>query len=141
VREMADAGDEFGSHTVNHPILSTLDSVEVEREVKESQERIAAELKRPCHLFAYPNGSAADFTDRDKQALRSAGYQAAFSLRGRLNGSRPDLFEIDRVNVGRQLDTVMFDAAAVGMLGLARRARQRVVEARRGPALATARAR
>ena len=141
VREMADAGVEFGSHTVSHPILSTLDSVEVEREVKESQERIAAELKRPCQLFAYPNGSAADFTDRDKQALRNAGYEAAFSLRGRLNGPRPDLFEIDRVNVGRQLDPVLFEAAAVGMLGLARRARQRVVEARRGPALATARAR
>ena len=139
VRQMASAGVEFGSHTVNHPILSTLDAADVEREVRQSRERIEAELKKPCDVFAYPNGSAADFTERDKRALERAGYRAAFSLCGRLNGPDADLFQIDRVNIGRQLDPLMFETAAVGMLGLARRARQRVLAGTHALALGRAR--
>lgn len=141
VREMAEAGVEFGAHTVSHPILSTLDSADVDREVRESRERIESELKRPCRLFAYPNGSTADFTIRDKRALERAGYAAAFSLCGGLNARPSDLYQIDRINVGRQLDPVLFEAAAVGMLGLANRARQRMTTVTRPLAFATARAR
>jgi len=129
VRTMASAGVEFGSHTVSHPILSTLDTDSVDFEVRESKRCIESQLNRECETFAFPNGSPADYGQREKRALESAGYHAAFSLRGRLNGRRPDIFEIDRINVGRQLDTLMFETAVIGALGFARRARQRVLTA------------
>ena len=142
VRAMADAGVEFGSHTVSHPILSTLDDEDVERELRESRARIELELKRPCRLFAYPNGSAADFTPRDKRALHNAGYSAAFSLCGGLNTISSDLYQIDRINVGRQLDPLLFEAAAVGLLGFANRTRERMATVAGTPSsFATARAR
>lgn len=141
VREMADGGVEFGSHTVSHPILATLDTTDLERELRESRARIELELGRPCRLFAYPNGSAADFTDRDKRALEGAGYHAALSLCGGLNTVSSDLYQLDRINVGRQLDPLLFEAAAVGMLGFAQRARLRMTTLPGTPAFATARAR
>jgi peptidoglycan/xylan/chitin deacetylase (PgdA/CDA1 family) len=120
VRSLAAAGVEFGSHTVNHPIVSRLDGRSLEFELRESKRRLETELARPCDLFAYPNGSPADFGEREKQALAAAGYAAAFALTGRVNRRAPDLYALDRVNIGRQLDDASFDLAATGLLGLAR---------------------
>jgi peptidoglycan/xylan/chitin deacetylase (PgdA/CDA1 family) len=126
VREMAASGVEFGSHTVHHPILSTLDEGSLEHELVASKRHMTTELGIPCRTFAYPNGSPADFGAREKQALRQAGYEAAFSLNGRLNGPLPDVFELDRINIGRHLDPVTFQAATTGILAGARRMRQRM---------------
>ena len=123
-RTMASAGVEFGSHTVSHPILSTLEESALRMEVLESKRRIEAELRQACFALAYPNGSRADFGLREKSALREAGYQCAFSLTGRLNGARADQYELDRINVGREFDHATFEAALTGVLGAARRARE-----------------
>ena len=126
VREMSAASVEFGSHTVHHPILSTLDDSTLHRELCESKDRITAELATPCDAFAYPNGSRADYGVREKDALRRAGYRVACSLNGQLNGQHPDLFEIDRINIGRHLDLTRFEAATSGILGAARLVKQRM---------------
>ena len=126
VREMSSAGVEFGSHTVSHPILTTLDAPTLEMELVASKQRIESELRRPCVAFAYPNGSPADYGPREKDALRSAGYTCGFSLGGGLN-RQPDLYQIDRINVGRGLDLPKFQLEATGILGRARRARQAVI--------------
>jgi peptidoglycan/xylan/chitin deacetylase (PgdA/CDA1 family) len=123
---MRAAGVEFGSHTVSHPILSQLDADSLDRELQESKRRLETELGEACELFAYPNGSPADFGEREKRALERAGYRAAFALSGRVNRGTPDLFALDRINIGRQLDEATFEAAATGLLGLARRTRDRV---------------
>jgi peptidoglycan/xylan/chitin deacetylase (PgdA/CDA1 family) len=47
----------IGSHTVSHPILSTLDEKELEQEVAESRVQLEAKLGRPVPHFCYPNGS------------------------------------------------------------------------------------
>ena len=126
VRDMRAHGVEFGSHTVNHPILSQVDAGSLEFELRESKRRLEAELGEPCDLFAYPNGSPTDFGEREKRGLKQAGYRAAFALSGRVNDRTPDLFALDRINVGRQLDAAAFELAAAGLLGLARRTRDRV---------------
>jgi peptidoglycan/xylan/chitin deacetylase (PgdA/CDA1 family) len=126
VRRMASAGVEFGSHTVTHPILSTLDESAMCQEVVESKRRIEAELKQDCYALAYPNGSPADFGPREKSALRAVGYQCAFSLVGALNSAHTDPYELDRINVGREFDPATFQAAVTGILGSARRAREAV---------------
>jgi len=122
VKQMAEAGVEFGSHTVSHPILATLDSDALDMELTRSKQRIEAMLQRECYALAYPNGSPADFGVREKTALRQTGYLCGLSLKGTLN-DRPDLFELDRVNVGRHLDMPSFQLAITGVLGTARRTR------------------
>jgi peptidoglycan/xylan/chitin deacetylase (PgdA/CDA1 family) len=124
ILEMASAGVEFGSHTVDHPILATLDTAALHTEINESKRRIEESLERPCYAFAYPNGSAADYGQREMRALRAAGYRCALSLRFTVNGRHPDLFQLDRINVGRQLDRSMFEAEAAGVIAGVRAARR-----------------
>ena len=132
IRALAGAGVEIGSHTVNHPILSTLDDETLETELQASKASLERELGRECRLLAYPNGSAADYGAREKRALNRLGYECAFSLRGTLNGERPDRFEIDRININRAYDDAMFPAAVAGLLGRARRTRDWWASAVRG---------
>ena len=46
----------IGSHTLTHPILTTLTEAEAEREICESRARLEARLGRPAETFCYPNG-------------------------------------------------------------------------------------
>ena len=126
IGEMASHGVEFGSHTVQHPILSSLDAGTLRSEITESKRHIEESIGRVCDTFAYPNGSAADYGERDKRALQAAGYRTALSLRGTVNGRRPDLYQLDRINIGRELDDAMFQAEVAGVLGRARAMRRAV---------------
>src|SRR5215213_10101493 len=75
ISDMAAAGVEFGAHTVNHPILSTLPSGDLDRELLDSKQQIEERLGRECYAFAYPNGAPGDFGPREKRALRRLGYR------------------------------------------------------------------
>jgi peptidoglycan/xylan/chitin deacetylase (PgdA/CDA1 family) len=77
LREHAARGVEIGSHTVSHPHLPRLGDGEIERELRESRERIEAELGRRCRFVAYPYGEE---DARCRAAARAAGYEAAFAL-------------------------------------------------------------
>lgn len=77
LREHAARGVEIGSHTVSHPHLPRLGDEEIERELRESRQRIEAELGRRCRLLAYPYGEE---DARCRAAARAAGYEAAFAL-------------------------------------------------------------
>lgn len=79
LREVAERGVEIGSHAVTHPHLTRLGDRELDLELRESRERIEAELGRPCRYLAYPFG---DENGRVRDAVRAAGYEAAFSLPG-----------------------------------------------------------
>jgi peptidoglycan/xylan/chitin deacetylase (PgdA/CDA1 family) len=91
LRELAERGVEIGSHTVTHPRLTKLTDDELDRELRDSRERIADELRRPCRFFAYPYG---DEDARVRASTRRAGYEAAFALR-----SQPDRFAIPRIDL------------------------------------------
>jgi peptidoglycan/xylan/chitin deacetylase (PgdA/CDA1 family) len=75
VHEMDAAGISFGSHTVTHPVLTSIDDAAVVDELRRSQERIEREFGRPCRWFCYPKGQ---FDDRSLAAAR-AFYSAALS--------------------------------------------------------------
>ncbi len=81
IREMSQGGlIEFGSHTVNHPILTRVSLEEAAREVAESKGRIEQELGKPVISLAYPNGGEADFSSNIIQTVESIGVKVAFSL-------------------------------------------------------------
>jgi peptidoglycan/xylan/chitin deacetylase (PgdA/CDA1 family) len=46
----------IGSHTMTHPILTSLDAVQTETQLRESRAVLEKELERPVTLFCYPNG-------------------------------------------------------------------------------------
>jgi peptidoglycan/xylan/chitin deacetylase (PgdA/CDA1 family) len=94
LRELAERGVEIGSHTIGHPHLPGLDDAELDRELRESRERIADELGRACRYLAYPYG---DEDGRVRNAAHRAGYDAAFALPG--SRSPVDPFGLPRVDL------------------------------------------
>lgn len=130
VRSLADRGIDFGAHTISHSILSTLDAGQLAEEITGSKRAIETALDRECYAFAYPNGSPADYGDRDREALRAAGYRCAFALDGGVNGRQPDMFALCRVNISRAFDPPVFEGALTGLLSAARQFRERLRGAR-----------
>lgn len=96
LRSLVERGVEVGSHTVSHPHLPRLTDIELQRELRESRERIAHELGRPCRYLAYPFG---DEDARVRHAASAAGYDAAFALPGREDTI--DRYALPRVGVYR----------------------------------------
>jgi peptidoglycan/xylan/chitin deacetylase (PgdA/CDA1 family)/GT2 family glycosyltransferase len=77
LREIADADVAVGSHGATHRSLIDLDEAELEHELVDSAERIAAiDLPRPA-VFAYPYG---EWNPSVATAVERAGYQAAFTI-------------------------------------------------------------
>jgi peptidoglycan/xylan/chitin deacetylase (PgdA/CDA1 family) len=80
IREMADHGIEFGSHTVTHPILTKVEEGELSFELEQSrkilQERTGQEIRALC----YPNGQQGDFDARVQQAAMRAGYSVGVAF-------------------------------------------------------------
>ena len=77
IKEMADIGVEIGSHTMNHPILSQIDTKDILLEVSDSKRKIEERLERPIQSFCYPNGRTKDITSEVVGAVKSAGYKCA----------------------------------------------------------------
>lgn len=96
IREMSDAGFEFGSHTETHVRLPTVagDRARLERELRSSKSTLEDRLGRPCRYFAPPFGKNGDVNDAVQTAIREAGYEASFSaVRGGLRpGVTPPYF-------------------------------------------------
>ena len=80
VRTLADEDVTIGAHTRTHAILSQCTDDRVFDEVVGAKARIEEETGRPCRVFAFPNGQAIDYTERDKAILAEAGFEASFTL-------------------------------------------------------------
>jgi peptidoglycan/xylan/chitin deacetylase (PgdA/CDA1 family) len=80
VREMAEAGGAFGSHTCSHPIIARLSDLEARNQITKSSVRLTEELGKPTRSFAYPNGMTGDFLEVHFSMLREAGIEVAFTL-------------------------------------------------------------
>jgi peptidoglycan/xylan/chitin deacetylase (PgdA/CDA1 family) len=75
--ELAARGWEIGSHTHSHPLLSSLDDDELERELVVSKRECEEHLGSPCTSLAYPYGVA---DARVARAAREAGYLVAATV-------------------------------------------------------------
>jgi len=113
VREMSRAGMEFGSHTVSHPILSTIsDPVLLRRELDESKAKIEAETGRPVIVLAYPVGGPHAVNESVLAATEQAGYKIAFTYQAGVNRlSTCKRFMLKRIPVERYTSRHMFVAA------------------------------
>jgi peptidoglycan/xylan/chitin deacetylase (PgdA/CDA1 family) len=74
----------LGSHTMSHPILTSLSAEETEAETRDSRQTLEQRLERAVTIFCYPNG------DLNESALASARryYRSAVTVaRGTINGN------------------------------------------------------
>lgn len=113
VREMSTGGMEFGSHTVSHPILSTIsDPAHLRFELDESKATIEREVGRPVIALAYPVGGRDAVSAEVIAAVRQSGYQFAFTYEAGCN-KRPsnDRFLLKRLQVERYTTRSMFAAS------------------------------
>jgi peptidoglycan/xylan/chitin deacetylase (PgdA/CDA1 family) len=62
LNEMHHEGLDVGSHTVSHPILSTLNEEDLMRELADSRQRIQEEIGEAPIGICYPNGMAKDIS-------------------------------------------------------------------------------
>ncbi|MFZ2650125.1 MAG: polysaccharide deacetylase family protein [Burkholderiaceae bacterium] len=111
VREMADAGIEFGSHTVTHPILSRLDEADILRELSVSRERIRACTGQRVETLAYPIGKIGAYDERTIGAAKACGYRLGLSYETGINRHLgTELFELRRLAVERYVSFGHFKA-------------------------------
>jgi peptidoglycan/xylan/chitin deacetylase (PgdA/CDA1 family) len=96
VRELAERGHEIGSHTLWHPILTTMTDDERQEEIDGAKRLLNGWTQRDVSGFCYPNG---DFNAAVVQQLREAGHEyACTTLPGR-NDEHTDRFQLRRIDV------------------------------------------
>jgi hypothetical protein len=99
-REMDAAGVRIGSHTVSHPILPHVDDERLQRELRQSRERLEEVLGRSVELFCYPNG---DLDARVRGEVERAGYTCAVSTVPGLNDLHDDPLALRRISTTADL--------------------------------------
>lgn len=95
VLQLARAGMEIGSHTVDHERLSNLPRERVREELVQSKRALEEHLGAPVDFFAYPFNAVRDSV---REAVIAAGYRAAVA--GEVHGS-DDPFKLYRLSVRR----------------------------------------
>jgi len=117
VRELHSAGMEFGSHTVNHPMLVELDWPEIERELRESKAMIEQQLGRPSNAFAYPFAfpqANVSFRTRFLAALRTAGYKSCVTTEVGTIKPQDEPLQLKRLPANSCDDAALFVAKLAG---------------------------
>jgi peptidoglycan/xylan/chitin deacetylase (PgdA/CDA1 family) len=95
VLQLARAGMEIGSHSVDHARLPELSNDRVREELLQSKRALEEHLGAPVEVFAYPFNAVRGAV---RDAVVAAGYRAAVA--GEVHGS-DDPFKLYRVSVQR----------------------------------------
>ena len=87
---------DFQSHTMFHPILPKCDSKEATKEIFNSKHMLEKEYGISVNAIAYPNG---DYSDRDINLVKKAGYKCGITVDHGFNNLETDLFRLKRLSV------------------------------------------
>ena len=117
VRELAEDGVAFGSHTVTHPQLAGLGPEAISRELDGSKQAIEDRLGRPVTCFSYPYRFPEEdgpFKSRLGALLHDAGYtHGVTTVIGRAGQGENPLF-LKRLPVNSADDLALFRAKLEG---------------------------
>ncbi len=103
--EMQASGIEFGSHTVDHNVLTELSPNSVNHELADSKLVLESRLGRRIDVLAYPCGYTNEYI---KTRVNATGYRAAFTVNlGNVHPS-DDLYALNRVPIFGALPHTMF---------------------------------
>ena len=97
IRKMNKNGIDFGSHTVNHPILTNVSIEEAKWEIVNSKHCIEENLDTEVKSFAYPNG---DYNDKILSLVKNLGFDSSVSVYPMrpIRNSVNDLYKLNRIN-------------------------------------------
>jgi len=110
LREMAENGMQFGSHTVSHPILARLTDEELKCELSESRTKLRDWTGQEVKTLAYPNGGLADFSEKVVIAARAAGYELGMAyVAGENYVDKLEPFALRRMPVDLDTDRSLFE--------------------------------
>lgn len=117
-REMYNSGFvSFGSHTANHPILTTLDEEEISTELFKSKEKLTLErVVAPQFIpFCYPNGN---FNPYLAKLVEEAGYSLAVTTDFGWNRPNSSLFSLKRIGIHQDITSTpaMFGCRIAGLI-------------------------
>lgn len=97
VRDLAGQGVEIGAHTVNHPILTSIDDNRAMDEMISGKLQLEELTGRPVKVFAYPNGQPhKDYALRHVAMARDAGFELAVTTARGVSNPHSDIFQLPR---------------------------------------------
>jgi peptidoglycan/xylan/chitin deacetylase (PgdA/CDA1 family) len=109
LQEMAESGlMEIGSHTVTHPILSSITDQESWDELTRSRAQIEAGIGRTVNCFCYPNGMPGDYRPSQVQQVAQAGYACSVIAEFGMVRRASDPYRMPRIGVARKPRTLEF---------------------------------
>ncbi len=109
LREMADSGFvDIGSHTMTHPILSSITDEEYWQELSGSRRQIEEGIGRKARSFCFPNGMPGDFRPTQVQQIADAGYTCSVVASFGLVENGADPFRLPRLGMGSKSDPIEF---------------------------------
>lgn len=101
VREMADSGlIDFGGHTHSHGILAKMDDFDAQRQITDCRTALRDNLDRPVTLWAYPNGTMADFNPVHRSMLETHGFKTIVTAMPQFITTESDPAELGRWSIG-----------------------------------------
>lgn len=97
VRSLSNAGMEIGGHTVNHPILTSIENESAADEIARGREELISITSAPVRVFAYPNGKpGTDYANQHVDIVKSIGFEAAVSTSYGVSGRSTDPYQLPR---------------------------------------------
>jgi peptidoglycan/xylan/chitin deacetylase (PgdA/CDA1 family) len=106
----------FGSHTMNHHVLSHLSNPEeVAYEVTESRKQLQQSLGSEIRVFAYPVGKHESISEDVVEAVRNAGYTWAVMALTGIDTPQSDKFHLNRVLCDTTRHWLVMAAEASGL--------------------------
>jgi peptidoglycan/xylan/chitin deacetylase (PgdA/CDA1 family) len=103
LREMADSGlMEIGSHTVTHPILSSVTDEESLDELTRSRAQIEEGIGRKVRSFCFPNGMPGDFRPSQVRQVADAGYDCSVIAQFGMVSNSSDRYQLPRIGMARK---------------------------------------
>ena len=98
VRQLRESGIEIGAHTMDHPILTSVDDATARAQIVDSKRTLEEITGAPVVTFAYPNGKPnRDYDARHVAMAREAGFVTALTTAWGAAAADSDPFQIPRV--------------------------------------------
>src|SRR5262249_51163488 len=116
LHEMTQSGlVEIGSHTVTHPIFSSITHTQSWEELTVSKARIEEQVGQKVRTFCFPNGMPEDYLSDQIDQVRKAGYSSAVVASFGMLGSDADRYQMKRIGISGQTDSLAFAKYLNGM--------------------------
>ncbi len=106
LKEMSAEGLSIESHTVTHPILSTLNPLEIKEELSVSKQVIETNINQRVNIICYPNGFARDVSNTVEEQARACGYKyGVMACFDKQTANNP--YRIGRTSAAKEISTLV----------------------------------